>query len=108
FDVGLLNRGEVANYHAGQRADPHDRLPTAGDGTESGHENAQQNRERGGLGADGKESGNRSGRALIDVRGPDLERSGGNLEAESDEHQRGSGAGKGQRRSGSLQRAADV
>ena len=67
LDVGLLNRGEVADDHGGQRADPDDRLPAVGDGSEGGQEDAQQNRERGGFGAD-REECRRPGRARPDRR----------------------------------------
>ena len=77
--VGLLERGEVSDDHRRERAGPYDGLPAGGDGTEGGHEDAQQNREGGGFGTYGKESGDRGGGALIDVRGPDLERGSGNF-----------------------------
>ncbi len=95
LDVRLLERGEVADDHGGERADPDDGLPAGGDGAEGGHEDAQQNREGGGFGAYGEECGNGGGRALIDVGSPDLEGGGGNLEAESDEHEGGCGSGQG-------------
>ena len=67
-----------------------------GDGSEGGHEHAQEHRERRGFGTDGQEQRHRRGRALIDVRRPDLEWRGGNFESEPDEHQRRRGAGQDQ------------
>ncbi len=60
----------------------------AADGLESGHEDAQEDGEGGGFRTGGKEGRDRRGRALVDVRRPDLERRGRNFEAQPDEHQR--------------------
>ena len=49
------------------------------------------------LGPTERNAGDGGGRALIDVGSPDLERRGGNLEAEADEHQGGGGSGQRQR-----------
>ena len=50
-------------------------------------EHADEDDEAGGLGADGEEGGDGRGRALIDIGHPDLERRGGDLEAESGEEE---------------------
>ena len=49
---------------------------------------AQEDGEGRGFRAGGEKRRDRRGRALVDVRRPDLERRGGDLEAEADEHQR--------------------
>ena len=59
-----------------------------GDLLKCGQEDAQENGKGGGFGSRRHERADRRGRALIDVRRPDLERRSGNLEAEPDEHQR--------------------
>ncbi len=108
LDVGLLDGGEVAHDHGSHGAAPHDRLPAVRDGSESGHEYAQQNREGRRLGTDRKETRDRRGSALINIRRPDLKRGRGNFEAEPDEHQTGGGSSERQRRSRGFERAADV
>ena len=93
LDVGLQQRGEIADAHGGQRAGPHQRLPAVADGLEGGDENAQEDGEGGGFRSGGEERGDGGGRALVDVGRPDLEGRGGDFEGESDEHQ---GGGHGQ------------
>src|ERR1035437_2744441 len=93
FDVGLQQRGEIADTHGRQRAGPHQRLPAVADGVESGDENAQEDGEGSGLRSGGEERGDGGRRALVDVGRPYLEGRGGDFEGQSDEHQ---GGGDGQ------------
>src|SRR5258706_5972988 len=51
-------------------------------------EDAEQERESGGFRSGGKESGDGSGNAFVDVRAPDLEGSGGHVEAKADQNHR--------------------
>src|ERR1039458_9612634 len=93
LDVGLQQRGEIADAHGCQRAAPYQRLPADADGFEGGGENAQEDGECGGFRAGGEKCGDGRRRALVDVGGPDLEGRGGDLEGETNEHQ---GGGHGQ------------
>src|SRR5256885_14496238 len=54
----------------------------------NGGEDAQKQREGGGFGSRGKERGDRSGRAFINVGRPDLERRGSHFEAQANQDER--------------------
>ena len=88
----MLQRGEVADDHGGQRDDPYERLPASQMGAKAVMKTRIRIANAAALGPTDMKAGDRRRRALIHVRRPDLERRGGNLEAESDKHQRGGGA----------------
>ena len=87
LDVGLKQRGEIADAHRRQRAGPHQRFPAVADGIESGDEDAQEDSEGGGFRSGGEECGDGSRRALVDIGRPDLEWRRRHLEREADEHE---------------------
>ena len=86
LDVALEERAEVADGHGERGEDPDQDGPAVLHGREAGEGDAEQDGEGGGFGGGGHEADDRGGCALVDVGGPDVERSGGDLEAEADEH----------------------
>ena len=84
FDVVLYERADVAQGHGERGRDPEQPEAARGVGLE---EHAQQDGKGSGLGAGGHQANDGSGRAFVDVGRPDVERSGGNFEAEAHKHQ---------------------
>ena len=84
LDVGLRDRDDRADQHREDRDAPHHRPPVPADRAQRDVEDPQQRAERGHLGARGHERGDRGGRALVDVRGPLVERRGADLEQQAD------------------------
>ena len=87
FEVGLREGGEVAEDHggSGDHGEKRKDFFLQGGDNEEGLDDAEEDDEAGGFRGDGEEGGDRSGRALVDVRNPELERGGRDFEAEGDE-----------------------
>ena len=88
FDVALQQRAEVADAHAGDGEELDQEDPVRAQRGHAVEEEAQQHGEGGGLGRGGHQADDRRGRALVDIRRPDVEGSERDLEAEADEHHR--------------------
>ena len=85
LEVALGQRGQVA-IEEGEQRDGHEQLLDPWHHHE-GLERSQQHDEPRGLGTDREKSGHGSGRALIDVRNPDLKGDGCDLKTKSDQDQ---------------------
>ena len=82
----LQQRAEVADAHDGDGEQLDEDDPVVLQRGHAVEEEAQQHGEGGGLGRGGHHADDGRGRALVDIRRPDVEGSGGDLEAEADEH----------------------
>lgn len=82
LDVGLGDRDDRPAQHRDDGDAPHDRPPVPGEAGEHDVQQAEQRAERGDLGGGGHEAGDRGRGALVDVRGPHVERHGADLEQE--------------------------
>ena len=87
LDVGLLSAAKLPTIMWPERR-PEQWPPSIRDGAERGNVDADEHGESGGFRTGGHEHGDRRGSPLIDIRGPYLKRRGGDLESETDEHQR--------------------
>ena len=87
LEVALRNGAEVAVENGDAGNDDQQVGPLGRDVRHGDEQHAQQQDEAGGLRADGQKGGHRRGRALIDIRRPDLEGKGGDLESEPHQHQ---------------------
>ena len=85
FQIALRKRGEIAVNQSQDRDDDEDTLHLRQH--EKRLQHSKQNDETGGFRTDGKKSGHRRRRALINIRHPDLKWHGGDLETERDQHQ---------------------
>ena len=89
LDVLLAQRARLPTVMESNRENPEEAPPMLLDRGVGAIEDAQQNREGGGLGRGGHERDDRRRRAFVDVGRPDLEGRGGDLEAEADQdHER--------------------
>ena len=99
LDAGLHDGGEIAQHHRERGDDGHHRRPTgkvavphgaAGRAGKAERENFGEDVKTRDLGAGADERRARRGRAFVGVRRPEMERHGGDLEAEADDgrHQR--------------------
>jgi hypothetical protein len=97
LDVVLDERGERAVEHGRGREHREDRHPPGAQPRERDEVEAQQQRERGGLGRGGHERGDVRRRALVDVGRPEVERDERDLERDTDgdEHEAGERDGRG-------------
>ena len=86
LDVGLQQRTEISREHREHRKNPEGPEPKLRGGVNIGKD-AQEQREGRGFRARGKERRDGRGRAFVHVRRPNLERRGGDFEAEADEDQ---------------------
>ncbi len=84
LDVGLKERSKISRKHGEDREDPEGPEPELRGGVNIGKD-AQEQGESRGFGSRGKERGNGSGSAFVNVRSPNLERRSGDLEAQADE-----------------------
>ena len=90
LDVVLAQSGEVADGHGEDGDDPHQGLPHAVEHGEAREEQADEDGEGGNLGRSRQEGYDGGWCAFIDVRGPDVEGSGGDFEEDAD-HEKGEG-----------------
>ena len=98
LDVGLGDRQHRADDHGEDRDRPRAPSCQSQRSAPTADEGHPQDRPEGGeLGAGGHEAGDRGGRALVDVRGPRVERHGADLEQQADEQQDDSRAAGGRR-----------
>src|SRR5260370_40937731 len=87
--------GEVADGDRQRGQNAHEDRPAVLHLREAGEGNAEQDGEGCGFRRGGHEADNGGGGALIDVGRPDVERGGGDREAEADEGEGGGGEGGG-------------
>jgi len=97
LDVALEQGTEITDGHREGGQAPHEDRPAVLVGGEGGEGDAEQDGEGGRLGRGGHESDDGCRGSLVDVGRPDVEGSGGNLEAEAydDEGEGGEGKGRG-------------
>ncbi len=100
LNVALEQGTEVADGHRQRCQNPHKDRPAVLHLREAGEGDAEQDGEGSGLGRGGHEADDRGGCTLIDVGRPDMERSGGDLEAQADKDEGEGGEGEGRGRSG--------
>jgi hypothetical protein len=86
-DVALLERREVAERHRQDGHDAEHRGPHVGQRLERHEAHLEKAREPGRLRRHRQERRHRHGRALVRVRRPEVERHGGHLEPEPDDHE---------------------
>ncbi len=79
----LVDGGDGAQDHRGDRDDDDDLLPLADERAEGTDQHAGEQRDRRDLGRRREEGGDRRRRAFIDVRRPHVERHGGDLEGQA-------------------------
>ena len=87
LEVALRDGAEVAVEDREGGKDDEQVGPVGRDVRHGDEQHAEQQGEAGGFRADGQKRGHRRGRSLIDIRGPDLEGKGGDLEAKPDQHE---------------------
>ncbi len=88
LDVLLAERGKIADRHGEDGDDPEQWRP---DGAEMGEhlvDHAEEQSKGGSFGRGREQGDDGRGRAFVDVGRPDVERRGGNLEENADQHER--------------------
>ena len=87
LEVVLGEGAEITDEQGGSCDDGEDECDFFGDGrgAEEGLDDSHGEEETGGFGGDGEESGDGGGRAGVDIRDPDVEWHGADLESEADE-----------------------
>ncbi len=87
FQIALRQRAEVAVKNRDAGNDDQQIRPVPRHIRQGGEQHAQQQDKSGGLGTDGEKRRGRRGRALINVRHPDLEWKSRDFEADANQHE---------------------
>ncbi len=90
---GLIDGNDVTDDHGHNGEHPEKRCPLALQSGKTDHEDAQKGGKGSGFRAGAHKGSDRGRRTLIDIRGPHMERRGGDLEEKADAQQSHSGNG---------------